>query len=316
MFRMLQNVLVDAYSKFADVEVTKSTTGEELLPKLDKIWATHGIPSKLVSDNGPPYRSGEFRRYCKKMGIKHQPITETHPQSNGVAERFIKRIVKTILTARAEDKDPRREVNKFVMSYNSATHSATGKAPVDLLMNRSVRTLLPGLPLKMDEDRDKQVRDRDRAKKMYNKEYHDKRHRAKEKKVKVGDKALIKQKKTTLKTPFDPHPFQVKTISKSRVVLERDDGKQRKRHLSDVKILKSRPAHLKNGREEKRRWEEIDVDIDVVVEEAVVAPGAAAPAAAVAPVAAAPAAAPPPPPPPPPPAPAPAPAAAAAASRA
>ena len=76
-----------------------------------------------------------------------------------------------IHTARAENKDPRREVNKFVMSYNSARHSATGKAPVDLLMNRSVRTLLPGLPQPLDEDRDRQVRETDRAKKEYNKEY-------------------------------------------------------------------------------------------------------------------------------------------------
>ena len=122
-----------------------------------------------------------------------------------------------------EDKDPRREVNKFVMSYNSAKHSSTGKAPVELLMNRAVRTVLPGLPQQLDEDMDRQVRDRDRSKKLYNKEYHDKKYRAKEKKVKLGDKALIKQKKTSIKPPFDPHPFEVKSISKSRVVLERDD---------------------------------------------------------------------------------------------
>ena len=274
------HVVVDAYSRFADVEVTKSTTGEELLPKLDKLWATHGIPAKLVSDNGPPYKSREFRKYCKKMGIKHRPITETHPQSNGIAERFVKRIVKLILTAKTDGKDPRREVNKFVMGYNSATHSSTGKAPVDLLMNRSVRTLLPGLPQPLDEDRDRQVRETDRTKKEYNKEYKDRRTRAKEKKVRIGDEALIKQKKTSIKPPFDPKPFQVKSVSKSRVNLERDDGKKRKRHLSDIKILKKRPAHLqKSG--QKRVWtEEIDVDIDVCGPP-IPAVAAAAPAAAV-----------------------------------
>ena len=219
------HVVVDAYSRFADVEVTKSTTGEELMPKLDKLWATHGIPTRLVSDNGPPYKSREFRKYCKKMGIKHRPITETHPQSNGIAERFVKRIVKLILTAKIDGKDPRREVNKFVMGYNSATHSSTGKAPVDLLMNRSVRTLLPGLPQPLDEDRDRQVRETDRAKKEYNKEYKDRRMKAKEKEVRIGDEVLIKQKKTSIKPPFDPKPFQVKSVSKSRVNLERDDGK-------------------------------------------------------------------------------------------
>ena len=55
------HIVVDAYSRFADVEVTRSTTGEELMPKLDKLWVTYGIMSKLVSDNGPPYKSDEFR---------------------------------------------------------------------------------------------------------------------------------------------------------------------------------------------------------------------------------------------------------------
>ena len=77
--------------------------------------------------------------------------------------------------------------------------------------------------------------------------------------------------------------------------LERDDGKIRKRHLSDVKILKKRPAYLKNSGQ-KTRWtdrEEIDVDINVcgppIPAVAAAAPAVAAVAAAAPAVAAAPA---------------------------
>ena len=192
------HVCIDGYSRFAEVDITKSTGGEELMPKLDKIWATHGIPKRLITDNGPPYQSHEFERYCKRMGIKHKPITETHSQSNAIAERFVKRLVKLIQASSAEGKDPRREVHKFVLNYNNSIHSSTGKTPAELLMNRKVKTLLPQLPQKKEGKVDREVRRKDRENKLYNKEKYDKRKRVKRQDIQIGDKAMIKQKKTTV----------------------------------------------------------------------------------------------------------------------
>ena len=63
------HVAINAFTKFVSVEVTKSTSGEILLPILDKLWATHGVCTEIISDNSPPYSSSEFARYCKKMDI-------------------------------------------------------------------------------------------------------------------------------------------------------------------------------------------------------------------------------------------------------
>ena len=259
------HVAIDGYSRFAEVDIVDSTTGAELMPKLDKIWATHGVPAMLISDNGPPYQSHEFAKYCKKMGIKHRPITETHPQSNAVAERFMKRLVRLIHAAMAERKDPRREVFKFVLNYNATKHSSTGKTPAELLMNRTMRTLLPGLSRAPSSKMDKEAREKDLEKKMYNKKCHDKRHRAKDKQVEMGDQVLVKQKKTSIKPPWDPNPYTVQGVSKRRLELNREDGKHRRRDVGDVKLVKRRPEHLRRTKAVKQNKNSLPIDVDLDV---------------------------------------------------
>ena len=56
-------VLIDKYSKYPEVEIVNSTDAKSCIPKLDKIFATHGIPDKMpdkmTSDNGPPFTANE-----------------------------------------------------------------------------------------------------------------------------------------------------------------------------------------------------------------------------------------------------------------
>ena len=46
-------IIVDAYSKWLAVEVMHSITAEKTIHKLRTIFATHGTPHKIVTDNGP-----------------------------------------------------------------------------------------------------------------------------------------------------------------------------------------------------------------------------------------------------------------------
>ena len=49
-------VAIDEYSRFPEVEITRSTSAYSTIPKLDKIFNTHGIPEVVKSDNGPKLR--------------------------------------------------------------------------------------------------------------------------------------------------------------------------------------------------------------------------------------------------------------------
>ncbi|XP_069103105.1 uncharacterized protein [Argopecten irradians] len=58
-------VVVDYYSRWFEVEVTKSTTLEKITQMLDKIFLTPGLPESLQTDNGPQFISEHFEAYCE-----------------------------------------------------------------------------------------------------------------------------------------------------------------------------------------------------------------------------------------------------------
>lgn len=55
------HIIIDQYSKYAEVDIVKFTSFEKLKPRLDPIPATHGVPHTLSTDNGPSYNSNNLR---------------------------------------------------------------------------------------------------------------------------------------------------------------------------------------------------------------------------------------------------------------
>ena len=90
------HVIIDLLSRWPEVAVVKSTGFDKLVPSMEKVWAQHGIPETITSDNGPPYNSKEWKRYAKQQGFLHTPCSPEHPEGNGVAERFMATIVKVV----------------------------------------------------------------------------------------------------------------------------------------------------------------------------------------------------------------------------
>ena len=56
---------------------------------LHSIFATHGLPEMLVSDNGSVFTSTEFSEFVKHNGIRHVKSAPYHAASNGLAERAV-----------------------------------------------------------------------------------------------------------------------------------------------------------------------------------------------------------------------------------
>ena len=83
-------IVVDAYRKWPEViRMSSSTSTSETIKVLLSLFARHGMPDKLVSDNGPQFTSDEFKEFMLNCGILHIKTAPYHPQTNGEAERFV-----------------------------------------------------------------------------------------------------------------------------------------------------------------------------------------------------------------------------------
>lgn len=82
-------ILIDAYSKLLEVKPLTAATSAVTIEHLHSIFATHGLPKMLVTDNGTPFTSAEFESFMGNNGIRHVKSSPYHPASNGLAERAV-----------------------------------------------------------------------------------------------------------------------------------------------------------------------------------------------------------------------------------
>ena len=136
-------VIVDYYSRFYKVEVMQSTTTEKVIDRLAYTFCRHGLPNAIKSDNGPQFKSHEFREYCEQHGIILQKVTAKWAQANGEVERQNQSLLKRPQISQAENKPWRAELRKYLAAYRSIPHNTTGRSPAELLFNRKVLGKIP-----------------------------------------------------------------------------------------------------------------------------------------------------------------------------
>lgn len=185
-------VVIDEHSRYPIVFEVPTTASSTLLPKLEELFSTMGIPIEMKSDNGPPFNGQAFSDFCEAFGIIHRPITPEHAQANGLAEGFMKNLAKVIKTAIIERKHWKEALIVFLRAYRSTPHSSTGVSPSQLLFgsNRTSR-----LPTSMNESKSREeykqmALDKDKHSKLIAREANDKKLNAKQHQLKEGDVVL------------------------------------------------------------------------------------------------------------------------------
>ena len=231
-------VMIDAYSRYPEVEIVHSTSATTIIPKMDKIFATHGIPSIVKSDNGPPFTSTEIKRFMEENGIQHCRITPLWPQANSEAENLMKPLTKAIRSARVEGQAWKKHLYKFLLNYRATPHCTTKFSPAELLFNRKIKNKLPHVSTN-NKPIASMVQINDSKAKDAMKNYADVKQRTAVSDVNFDDLVLVRQRKQNkLSTPYDPSPFCV-VCKKGTMITAQRNGKYLTRNALHFKRLHS-----------------------------------------------------------------------------
>jgi len=110
---------VDSHSKWPEVIPMTTTSAARTIEELRKLFATHGLPEQLVSDNGSQFTPDEFRTFTRKNGIKHIRSAPYHPATNGSAERFVQTFKQALRAALTEKKNSLLEAGELLASVQN-----------------------------------------------------------------------------------------------------------------------------------------------------------------------------------------------------
>ena len=126
---------VDYFSRYPEVTRLTTTTSAAVIASMKAVFARHGIPEVVRSDNGPQYSSHEFAMFSDSYGFRHSTSSPYYPQSNGQAERMVQ-TTKRIMSNSSD-------LYMALMTYRATPLPWCGLSPAELCMGRQIRTTLP-----------------------------------------------------------------------------------------------------------------------------------------------------------------------------
>ena len=145
-------VVVDAYSRWPEIVEMRSTTATATINQLECMFARFGYPDTLVSDNGSQFTSRDFEEYCRVNGIKHLRSSPFHPQSNGLAERFVDTFKRALLKMKGEGSS-QKALQRFLMTYRSTPcpSAKNQQSPAEMFIGRKLTTQISRLVMGSQE---------------------------------------------------------------------------------------------------------------------------------------------------------------------
>lgn len=188
-----------------------SLSASSVINHLKSIFARHGTPEIVYSDNGPQFQrlvNSEFTQFARDWKFHHITSSPKFAQSNG----FVEAGVKKIKASWKKTDDAYRALQAY-----RATPLVNGFSPAELLMGRRIRTSLPiaNHLLEPKTDDHTELREWEEKNKLTQKTNFDKRHGARPlKPIEEGEKVWITDQKTNglvKTTAGPPRSYIVKT---------------------------------------------------------------------------------------------------------
>ncbi|XP_077486778.1 uncharacterized protein LOC144098104 [Amblyomma americanum] len=117
------------------------TTAQAVMQACMEVFATHGIPAKICSDNDPPFTSAKFRSFTSHFHVNHVTSSPHYPRGNGMAERAVQEVKKMLKKCSFGT----FEFCSALLEWRNSPRDELLQSPAERLMGRRTRTRLPVL---------------------------------------------------------------------------------------------------------------------------------------------------------------------------
>lgn len=144
-------VVTDYLSKFPIIFPLRKATTDAIVRKIEnEVFLIFGVPRVLICDNGPQYRSKNFRKFCENYDTNIKFSPNYHPRANPT-ER-INRTLKTMLSIYVSDNHRTWDENlsKIACAIRTSTHEVMKLTPFFVNFGRNM--MLSGKDYKDDEN--------------------------------------------------------------------------------------------------------------------------------------------------------------------
>ena len=134
-------VIIDSYSKWPELYLTKTANAEFTKKALQKFFAREGVPQCIITDNGRHFTANSLVTWIKSIGSMIIFTPPRHPQSNEQAENFVRSLkvaIDTISPTNFDDLD--QAIDNFLFQYRNAIHCTTKNTTAKLFHGRNMRT--------------------------------------------------------------------------------------------------------------------------------------------------------------------------------
>jgi len=120
--------VLDGYSRFiVHWEFLDRMTEPDIELIVQRALEAHpGVQPRIISDNGPQFIAGDFRRFIALAGLTHVRTSVRYPQSNGKIERFHRTLDKDTIRAATPDGASATIAARIDHYNNHRLHSAIG----------------------------------------------------------------------------------------------------------------------------------------------------------------------------------------------
>lgn len=129
-FRVL-NVLDDAVREALIQEARRHHSGHSVAAALDRIAAERGLPSTILTDNGPEFTSKAFSRWAYQRGVQLRFIDPGKPTQNPFVESFNGKFRDECLNEHwfRDLDDAQEKIDEWRRLYNEGRRHRTLKMP-------------------------------------------------------------------------------------------------------------------------------------------------------------------------------------------